>query len=195
VRERVQRPTCAERSQSERGRERTPSIPAAVLALQRSAGNAATARLLQRAPHHTGYAPAARDAIAPEFRTNHIGRDEDDAINQHANRGTYTTNTFVDMTDDDAAEEIFRYLSGLPVSTDISNWDGFTFVTQSGYWCYETTLVDNNTGAYRVRKVFATVRVRAWWNQQLGVFRIGHMYGIAAPVHGTDHTSYRQMVA
>ena len=191
VRERVQR--SVERSEAERGRERTPTITAAVLDLQRSAGNAATARLLQRAPHHTQYAPPATHAIAPQFRTNHIGANWQDAINQHANRGTYGTNTFVTMADDDAREEIRRYLHALPRNEDISGWDQFTFVTQSGYWCYETTLVDNDAGTYQVREVYARARLTAWWNQQRGEFRIGHMGGVAVPDLRFDRTFWHQV--
>jgi hypothetical protein len=194
VRERLQRPATAELTQTERGRERAPTPPAAVLALQRSAGNAATARLLQRSPRHTGHAPRASDAIASQFRTNHNGRDERHAIDQHANRGTLTsTNTFVDMTNEDAADEIRHYLERLRDTEDISSWESFDFVTHSGYWCYETTLLDNGTGRYRIRKVFATVRVQAWWIESLGVFVLGHMFGLGAADPSSERTSHIQM--
>ena len=72
------------------------------------------------------------------------------------------------MTDRDAAEETLRYLHALPANQDISNWNGFTFVTQSGYWRYETTLVNNDTGVYRVRRILARVPVRAWQRNSPG---------------------------
>jgi hypothetical protein len=195
VRERVQRSASVERSEADGARERTPTPPAAVLHLQRSAGNAATARLLQRAPHHTQYAPAAGHAIAPQFRTNHIRTDERHAIDQHANRGTLTvTNTFVDMSNEDAADEIRHYLHALPAHQDISSWNNIDFVTYSAYWCYETTLLDNNTGLYEVCKVYATLRVQAWWDQGRGVFVMGHMHGIAARDRASETTSQIQMV-
>jgi len=194
MRERAERRTSAERSVAERERERTPALAAAVLGLQRSVGNAATARLLQRAPAHTVYAPEPRHAIATQFRTNHIGRDERHAIDQHASRGTLTTtNTFVAMTNADAAEEIRRCLLALPASADISSWDRLDFTTQFGYWCYATTLLDNATGRYRVRKVFATVRVQAWWNEGKQAFEMGHMHGIGAEDAGSVSTSQLQM--
>ena len=178
VRERVQRSTSVERSGAERGRERT--IPAAVLDLQRSAGNAATARLLQRAREHTQYAPLATQAIAPKFRDDHFGETWEDAVAQHGRRGTYATNTVVNMTGDDAHKEIFNYLNALHWDVDISAWTEFNFVTRDTYWCIETTLLDNDMGLYRVREVLATVGLTAWWNQQRGVFWIGHMSGVVA---------------
>ena len=44
-------------------------------------------------------------------------------------------------------------------------------------------------------KVFATIRVRAWWNDKLGVFRIGHMFGLAVRDKGSERTATIQMTA
>jgi hypothetical protein len=181
VRERRQRATAVKRSGAETALARTSTPPAAVLALQRSAGNTATTRLLQRAPEHRAYAPAARDAISTRFRTNHIGASAKDAVAQHANRGMQETNTFVDMSDADAASEIRHFLDQLPVGEDIDDWKWFDFTTHSGYWCYETTLTDNATGEFEVREVFAKLELRAWWNASQGKFWIGHMYGLTGP--------------
>ncbi len=170
------------------------ALPAALLGLQRSAGNAATARVLQRAPHHTRFAPAAgRPAITDKFRTDHIGEDWEDAISQHADRGTYTWNTFVKMTDAEARTEIADYLYGLHKDAPVESWGSLEFETNSLYLCFETTLLDNDAARYQVRRVWAKVNVSAWWMPKAGAsgaFQMGHMDGIAAVPPGVPDETW-----
>jgi hypothetical protein len=180
----VHRERATEASDRDCAPQRAGALPAAILALQRTAGNAATAALLQRTRTDAQtYAPAPGKAIDAGFRTNHIGTDEYAAVDKHADRGTHTTtNTYVAMTNEDAADEIALYLERLPASSGVASWDRFDFVTDQGYWCFETVLIDNATGVYEVRKCFATVSLQAWWVEGLGVFALGHMHGLGRPL-------------
>ena len=63
--------------------------------------------------------PRLQHAIAPKFRADHFGENWQDAVAQHGRRGTYATNTIVNMTGDDAHKEIFNYLNALHRDEDI----------------------------------------------------------------------------
>lgn len=189
----TQRTGRAVASPSANRRESGTGLLAGVTRLQALVGNrvvsrlVASARIVQRdSDAANNYTADPQVIFTPAFRTNHTTSGQpfttQTAMAIHDVRGSTSVQTLVDITDRDAANELYDYLQALsrPDSQRLANVHEFFFTTANRYPVIETQPDPNSPSHYHFRTARARLHVKVQWRNDNnvvhgGYYQIGHL--------------------